>query len=166
MTALDVALMGRQPYIRRFERESDEDIRIADEALTHTDVREYRDKAVTELSGGEMQRVIIARALAQQTDVMLLDEPVSNLDIRHAAQILKLVRTLTHEKQVCGVCVLHDLGLAGWFCDRLVLMQGGRIYACGSPQDVLTSRAIRDVYGIDADIIHKDGHVYVLPEYE
>jgi iron complex transport system ATP-binding protein len=166
MTALDVALMGRQPYLRRFERESDEDIRIARDALTRTDVIQYQDTPVSALSGGEMQRVIIARALTQQTDVMLLDEPVASLDVRHAAHILRLSRDLAHKQQVCGVCVLHDLSLAGWFCDRIALMCAGEVYAYGFPADVLTARAIADVYGVGADIIADGGHVRVLARYE
>lgn len=166
MTALDVALMGRQPYLRRFERESDEDICIARDALRRTDVIQYQDSPVSELSGGEMQRVIIARALTQQTDVMLLDEPVASLDVRHAAHILDLTRTLTREKDVCGVCVLHDLSLAGWFCDRIALMFNGSVYAYGSPADVLTKQAISDVYGIGADVINDGGRVRVLARYE
>lgn len=165
MTALDVALMGRQPYIRRFERESDEDLRIARDALARTDVIQYQDTPAGSLSGGEMQRVIIARALTQQTDVMLLDEPVASLDIRHAVHMLRIAQGLTHENDVCGVCVLHDLSLAGWFCDKLALMYEGEIYAHGSPADVLTSKAIRDVYGVDADIINEDGRIRVLVRY-
>ena len=118
------------------------------------------------LSGGEMQRVIIARALTQQTDVMLLDEPVASLDVRHAAHILRLSRDLAHKQQVCGVCVLHDLSLAGWFCDRIALMCAGEVYAYGFPADVLTARAIADVYGVGADIIADGGHVRVLARYE
>lgn len=166
MTALDVALMGRQPYMRRFERESEEDIRIAREALERADVLRYQDTPVTALSGGELQRVIIARALTQQADVMLLDEPVSNLDIRHTARMLALVRDLVRERGVCAVCVLHDLSLAGWFCDRIALMHAGKVYACGAPIDVLTQANVRDVYGVDADIVQDGTHVRVLPRYE
>lgn len=166
MTALDVVLMGRQPYLRRFERETDNDIAIACNALERTDMLKYRDTPVTALSGGEMQRVIISRALAQQTDVMLLDEPSASLDLKHAAQILSLIRALTREKSVCGVCVLHDLSLAGWFCDKIILMNNGEIYSSGSPADVLTFEAIRDVYGVESDIMRDGAHVRVLPRYE
>lgn len=166
MTALDVVLMGRQPYLRRFERETAEDIAIAHNALERTDMLKYRDTPVTALSGGEMQRVIIARALAQQTDVMLLDEPSASLDLKHAAQILSLIRALTREKRVCGVCVLHDLSLAGWFCDNIILINEGEVYANGLPADVLTVDAIRDVYGVKSDIICDGAHVRVLPRYE
>lgn len=166
MTALDVALMGRQPYIRRFERESEEDIRIAREALERTDVLRYQDTPVTALSGGELQRVIIARALTQQAGVMLLDEPVSSLDIHHTARILALTRDLVRERGVCAVCVLHDLSLAGWFCDRIALMRAGEVFAFGTPTEVLTGANIREVYGVDADIVREGERVRVLPRYE
>lgn len=166
MTALDVALMGRQPYIRRFERESERDVEIARAALERTDVARYADTPVTALSGGELQRVVIARALAQQAGVMLLDEPVSSLDIRHTAHILGLVRSLAREEGVCAVCVLHDLSLAGWFCDSIALMQCGRVYACGAPGEVLTRDNIMSVYGVDADIVRDGAAVRVLPRYE
>lgn len=166
MTALDIALMGRQPYIRRFERESPADLGIAREALRRTDVLRYENTPVTALSGGEMQRVVIARALTQQAGVMLLDEPVSSLDISHASRILRLTRDLVREDGVCGVCVLHDLSLAGWFCDKIALMHGGRVFAYGRPEEVLTGKNILAVYGVPADIIIENGRVRVLPRYE
>ena len=166
MTALDVVLMGRQPYLRRFEREGEADLRIARAALERTDVLRYADTPVTALSGGELQRVVIARALAQQAGVMLLDEPVSSLDIRHTARILGLTRSLAREEGVCAVCVLHDLSLAGWFCDRIALMQRGGVYAFGAPAEVLTRANVLSVYDVDADIVRDGDAVRVLPRYE
>lgn len=164
-SVLDVVLMGRQPYIGRFSREKSEDLELAREAMRMTGVEHLEKRSVTALSGGEWQRVIIARALCQATPVMLMDEPISSLDIRHQLEVLNLARRLAHEKQVCVVCVLHDLNLAANFCDELLLMKAGKKVAQGRPEQVLVRDTLRSVYGIEAGILRDELGMTVRPNY-
>lgn len=166
-TVMDVVLMGRMPYIGRLGSESEEDIAIAERAMRDMGVYHLADRPVPAISGGEWQRVIVARALCQQTGIMLLDEPVSNLDIAHQLDVLRKVRALVSEKSRTAVCVLHDLNLASHFCDDLVLMREGKVFACGSPAQVLTESAVREVYGVRVSIsTDEQGRPTVTPDYD
>ncbi|MBI4202289.1 MAG: heme ABC transporter ATP-binding protein [Chloroflexi bacterium] len=148
-TALELVLMGRYPHLGRFQVEGEEDRCIALEAMAATETAAFADRAVVTLSGGERQRVFIARALAQQPQVLLLDEPTSNLDIQHQLKALDLVRTLVGQG-VTAVAAIHDLGLAARYCGRLLLMAGGRIVAQGTPQEVLTPANLEAAFGVRA----------------
>ncbi len=164
-SALEVVLMGRQACRARFEPETARDVELAREALSEMGLASLEKRSVTALSGGEWQRVVIARAICQDTPVMLLDEPVSSLDIRHQLEVLRLLKRLCRERERTVVCVLHDLNLAAHFCDRLLLIHNQNAYASGSPEEVLTSENIRTVYGVKTNII-RDGGLRVLPVYE
>jgi len=147
-TALDVVLMGRNPHLGRFQEESQEDIEIAQNAMRMTRTLEFQDRKITTLSGGERQRVIIARAIAQETDIILMDEPISNLDIRHQVDILNLIQDLVQNHGKTIITVLHDLNLAAHFCEEVLLLKNGRIYSKGTPKEVLTPDTVKDVYEI------------------
>src|SRR4030043_1179934 len=114
---------------------------------THT--QSFAERRVSELSGGERQRLFIARALPQQPKAMLLDEPTANLDINHQVEILNLVKSLCQEQSLTVIIALHDLNLAAQYCDWLVMLNGGRVYAEGTPLDILTASNIRKVYGAE-----------------
>jgi iron complex transport system ATP-binding protein len=144
LTVGEMVLLGRSTRRSALERYKREDYRIAAWALTRVGARHLADRNFGNLSGGEKQRVLIARTLAQQTDHLLLDEPTNHLDIRYQHDLLELVRTLG----VTTVLVLHDLNLAGRYCDRLVLLDRGKIVASGTPEDVLTSAVLEPVYGV------------------
>lgn len=147
-TVKDIVMMGRFPYQERFKKETADDYRIVREAMEVTNVIHLKDRAVTEISGGERQRVIIARALAQQPKVILLDEATAHLDINHQVEILSIIRDLG--ENVTKIGVFHDLNLAAEFCDRIVLMGEGQVRAIGTPAEVLTIKNLRDEYGITA----------------
>ena len=152
-TALDVVLMGRHAHIPRFGRESEADVETAKRAMRRTGVEALAERGVEALSGGEWQRVLIARALAQEAAFLLLDEPVSNLDIRYQLEILRLLHALSREG--CSVVlVMHDINLAARFCDRLAVLCGGTLRAEGAPGDVLTPTLLRDVYGVAGTVSH------------
>ncbi len=148
----EVALMGRHPHRGRFESFSPEDHRIAEQALRMTDTYRFKDRMITQLSGGEEQTVFLARALAQTPQFLLLDEPTSHLDIYHQIRILDLVKSLTRE--IGAVIVIHDLNMAARFCDRLVLMSQGRIVAQGTPEEVLIPSNIERVFNIQSIVRH------------
>ena len=164
-TAMDIVLMGRSPYVSRFEDEGEEDLRIAKEAMEATRTWHLRDRTVNSLSGGELQRVMVARALAQDTDILLMDEPISHLDIQHQIQILDLARKLQMEKGLTVVIVLHDLNLAAQYCDEFILLHNGRIYCSGPADKVLTEENIRKVYGVDIHIMKNpvNGSPLIIP---
>lgn len=164
-TAMDVVLMGRSPYISRFEDEGEEDLRIAREAMEATHTWHLKDRTASSLSGGELQRVMVARALAQDTDILLMDEPISHLDIQHQIQILDLARKLQREKGLTIVIVLHDLNLAAQYCDELILLHNGTIYCSGPVDKVLNEENIREVYGVDIHIMKNpiNGSPLIIP---
>ena len=148
----EVVKLGRAPHrgwLKPFSRADHEAI---DRALQITGLSELSDRPINKLSGGERQRVIVARALAQEPNILLLDEPTANLDVRHQNQLLDLVRELVSGKGLSAILAIHDLTLAARYCDRLVLMNEGREYATGSPEEVLTADNLRAVYGVDAEL--------------
>ena len=144
-TALEVVMMGRFPYIRMFGSESREDIEAVERAVAATDCGAVVSRPIDRLSAGERQRVLIAKALAQEPGLMLLDEPTSHLDISHQVQVLDILKGLSAGK-ITVIAVLHDLNLAAEYCDRLVLISGGAVRSTGTPAEVLDYRIIEEVY--------------------
>jgi len=143
-----VVLMGRTPYLGWFERESESDVEIAREALRRVGLLGEAHRMVGELSGGEQQLVLVARALAQEAKVVVLDEPTAHLDLRHQDEVLKLVRMLADEDDLAVLLTLHDLNLVARYCDRVALLSDGAIHRLGLPADVLTPEELEAVYGI------------------
>ncbi len=145
-SVLEIVLMGRIPHLKRLQLETKEDYLIAERSMTMTDTSDLKEKRIDELSSGERQRVIIARALAQEPLLLFLDEPTSHLDIGHQIQILDLLKRLNRQNNLTIVMVLHDLNLASEYCNRLVLLNEGRIFKEGAPLEVLTYQNIEAVY--------------------
>ena len=150
--ALEVVLMGRNPHMGLLSWESEADVDIAVGAMRMTDTDDLLDRRVDELSGGERQRVAIAMALAQQTPALLLDEPTANLDLAYQPAMMTLMRELASTGKTVVVAV-HDLTLAGQFCDEIALMSGGVMHAVGRPEDVLTEVNIQKAYGADVTVL-------------
>ena len=151
-TVREIVMMGRHPYLGRFRGPHRSDREAVDEAMRATDTAALARRSIAELSGGERQRVIIARALAQQPRVMLLDEPTNHLDINHQVEVMDLLFELSRAQDLAILCVTHDLNFASEYCDRLVLMDQGRIVANGTPLEVLTPELISTVYGVDVRV--------------
>ena len=150
-TVFELVLMGRYPHLGRFQVEGPTDDRIARDAMRLTETESFSSRTIETLSGGERQRVFLARAVAQQPQVLLLDEPTSNLDVLHQLKILTLVERLV-EDGLTAVAAIHDLNLAARFCDRLVLLAGGRVVTEGSAQEVLTPETIESAFGVKSAI--------------
>jgi len=148
-TAFEVVLMGRTPHLGLLRYEGGKDLAIAWQAMEATHTQSFAERRVSELSGGERQRLIIARALTQQPKAMLLDEPTANLDINHQVEILNLVKSLCLEQSLTVIIALHDLNLAAQYCDWMVMLNGGKVYAEGTPLDILTAPNIKKVYGAE-----------------
>lgn len=164
-TVLEMALMGRHPYLGPFQLEGPADLAIARDSLTATGTAQLADRSYTSLSGGEKQRVIIASALTQSPEVLLLDEPTASLDLGYQLEIGALLRRLNKERSATMVMATHDLNLAASLCDTLVLMRQGRVLADGNTPDVLTSASVKQLYDVEADVrMHElAGHLTVVP---
>ncbi|NLX19330.1 MAG: heme ABC transporter ATP-binding protein [Desulfobulbus sp.] len=151
-TVREVVEMGLHPHLHRFASPSRTDQMLIDATLQATGIAALADRPITQLSGGEKQRVAVARALAQQPAVLLLDEATSNLDIHHSLEILHLIRNRFHQKRLQVVAVMHDLNLASFFCDRLIFLKDGRVVCQGATGDVLTPATIESVYNVEAEV--------------
>ena len=158
-TVRDIVLMGRSPHKRMMERDTKADFDIVEDSLRRVGMLGFIDRIFSTLSGGEQQRIILARALAQQTECLILDEPTNHLDIKYQLQILDVVKKL-------GVTVLaafHDLNIAAMYCDRIFAVDGGRVVASGTPREVLTPALIRRLYEVDADVRSEpDGQINIV----
>jgi iron complex transport system ATP-binding protein len=164
MAVFDYALLGRTPHIPPwgFERSSDEDRVI--ELLERLDLIELANRQLERLSGGELQRAILARALAQDASVLLLDEPTASLDLGHQQQVLDLVDELRREQGLAVLSALHDLTLAAQYADRLVLLRGGEVVAQGRSEEVITLDALKAHYGASVSVLRdEDGGIVVAP---
>jgi iron complex transport system ATP-binding protein len=148
-TAFEIVLMGRNPHLGLLRYESENDMTITWQAMAKTGTQSLAERRIGELSGGEIQRIVIARVLAQQPETILLDEPTANLDISHQLEILDLIKNLCRESHLTVVITLHDLNLAAQFCDRLILIHNGLVHARGTPEEVINSANIKDVYGTE-----------------
>ncbi len=147
-TVRDMVLMGRTAHRTAFERDGPDDFAIVEEALRRVGVDHLAGRAFGTLSGGEKQRVLIARALAQEAGLLVLDEPTNHLDVRHQFEIMNLIRGLG----LTAIAALHELHIAAHYCDRLFLLQDGRLVHCGTPAEVLTEPIIAAVYGVSARV--------------
>ncbi len=148
----EIVAMGRTPHLGRFQSEGPDDRRAVETALALTHTRRLVGRPVTELSGGEFQRVVIARALAQEAPLMLLDEPAAHLDIGHQVDIFELLLRLNREEGRSILCVSHDLNLASRYCDRIIAMDEGVVAAEGAPEDVLTEERVERLYRCSVDV--------------
>lgn len=162
-TVLETVLMGRNPHKRLFEADTKEDYALAMDSIRKAGIEHLKDRSILGLSGGEWQRMVIARALCQQSGILLLDEPVSSLDIRHQVGILDMVWELTRKHGLIAVCVMHDLNLTYNYCDEVFLMKEGRIHSKGVPKEVLTQEKVQEVYGVKVEVLKVKNSVYVLP---
>ncbi|MEM2536920.1 MAG: ABC transporter ATP-binding protein [Candidatus Bathyarchaeia archaeon] len=164
-TALDLVLMGRHPHMGRFEREDQTDLEIAKEAMMLTNTWHLAEKPINELSGGERQLVMIARALAQRPKVLLLDEPTSHLDINNQIGIMDLLKKICLEKNIAALAVFHDFNLAARYCDSLILLHKGKIFAIGKVEEVLTEENLQKVFNVEVIVRRHPitNSLYIVP---
>ncbi|MEX1376991.1 MAG: heme ABC transporter ATP-binding protein [Eubacteriales bacterium] len=165
-TVMEVVLMGRNPHIKRLKSESKDDYEIANESLKKAEIYHLKSRNITTLSGGEWQRMILARALCQQSSIMLLDEPVAGLDIKHQINLMSIVAKLSKQNKISAVCVLHDLNLANNYSDKIALLKNGKIYTVGKPDDVMTVENLEYVYETKINIILDNGRKIIVPHMD
>ena len=159
----EIVLMGRHPYLSPLSFESKEDFEISQRAMETTMTAQFSDRYFNEISGGEKQRVMIASALAQNPEMMLLDEPTAALDLKYQVQILSILKNLNADHKMTLILAMHDLNLASRFCNRLILLNEGQIVRDGPPQQVLKKDILEQVYGVEVDLDSKDGNIRVHP---
>ena len=160
-TVFDTVLMGRRPHLGW--RSSEKDTEMVLEMLQMLNIEEFAMRDINELSGGQQQKVFIARALTQEPEVLLLDEPTSNLDIRHQLEVMDIIKNIVREKGISAIMAIHDLNLASRYADRIVMLNGGVIFSTGDPVSVLTPESIKHVYGVEAEVNNNHGKPYIVP---
>jgi len=160
LTAFDAILMGRRPHVSF--RTSPRDLRLVDGAIKSLNLEDLTMRYIDRMSGGELQKVAIGRALVQEPRLLLLDEPTSSLDLKNQVEILSLIRHIVHGHGVCAVMTMHDLNLALRYADKCIFLKDGRIHAAGSTRTV-SARTIAEVYGLPVEIHQKNGYPVVIP---
>lgn len=156
----EVVLMGRSPHKKAFSSDTAEDYRVVEDALRRVDMLDFRDRSFQTLSGGEKQRILLARALAQQVELLILDEPTNHLDIKYQIQIMDVVKSLG----IGVLSALHDLNLTLMYCTYVYILKAGRVVAHGRPEDIITAKLIRQVYEVDCEVLRHPatGKLYVV----
>ena len=160
LTVFDTVLLGRKPYIRL--NPTERDIEIVQRAIERLRLEQFSLRYVDELSGGELQKVMLARALAQQPAVLLLDEPTSSLDIYNQYEVMRIIRDIASSENILAIIVIHDVNLALRYCDRFVFVKDGLVYACGG-EEIITEENIKNIYGIDVTIETINGKKVIVP---
>jgi len=161
VTVFDTVLMGRYPH-SSWNGDKKDDQRVWDVlktlGLENLALRDYN-----EISGGQQQKVIIARALVQEAKILLLDEPTSDLDIRYQLEVMEIIKRLVKEKEISAIIAIHDLNLASKYCDRVAMLHNGIIFSAGTPREVLTPENIAGIYGVDASVREHEGVLHIIP---
>lgn len=162
-TCREVVAMGRLPYLERFQWETREDKTAVCEAMEQTGIWPLKNRLFENISGGEMQRVFIARALAQRPQILLMDEPVSHLDIKFQVEIIELTKRLCDTMNITAVAVMHDINLASRYCGQMVLMKNGEILSVGNASKVITRQNLKRVFDIEVEVIQHKGTALLCP---
>lgn len=162
-TVAEVVLMGRAPYFGKFEFERERDWEIARNAMETVGIDRLQNRLVTEISGGEKQLTSLTRAIAQEPEVMVLDEPTTSLDLKHRTEVMKLLAKLKHEKNISLLWATHDIFSAMFYFDEIIMLRDGKVFAAGNTEEVLTEEILAAVYGIDVTVRKENGRIFVLP---
>lgn len=161
LTVVDTILMGRNPH-SKWKVDLHEDMKVVKEVLSLMDITPLAMRPFNELSAGQHQRVMLARGLAQEPEILLLDEPTANLDIRHQMDVIRTLKRLSVQKRIVVIMISHDLNLAAKYSDNIIMMAEGTVYAVGRPADVINSESIKAVYDVDAEVIIREGRPFTI----
>ena len=161
MKVFDTVLMGRRPHVSW--RPSDKDLRLTVEIIQEMNLGDMAMRCMDRLSGGQAQKVLLARALAQEPDYLLLDEPTSSLDLYHQLEVMEIVTALVRSREMGAVIAMHDLNLAARFSDMIMMIKDGKVFDMGPPAELIRPENIRAVYGVEAAVCRQNGHLHVQP---
>lgn len=161
ISVFDAVLMGRRPYI--VWKPSPKDLKVVADVLRSMDLEDFALRDFDQLSGGQKQKVLLARVFAQETDYLLLDEPTSNLDLRHQMEVMEMISGMVKRKGAAAMLAMHDLNLASRFSDTIVMLNAGKVFCAGEPSQVMTVENIKSVYKVEATINQNNGYPYILP---
>ena len=161
VTVFETVLMGRRPYISW--RPAQKDLKIVSDLISSMDLEDMALRRFDQLSGGQKQKVLLARSFAQETDCLLLDEPTSNLDLRHQMGVMEMVASMARKRGTPAILAMHDLNLTAQFADTLLMLDRGRIFSKGSPREIMTKENIAAVYGVETEIKTNNGRPFIIP---
>lgn len=165
ISVFDYVLLGRFPLLKNsWDNYSEKDYEIVENNINLLNIKELRDRNVETLSGGELQKALLARALAQEAKILLLDEPTSALDLNNAVEFMKILKNISIKKEMSVVIIIHDLNLASLFCDSLIILKDGKFIEKGSPKEVINEKNIKSVYNLDCKVCYNEnGKPYIIP---
>ena len=165
ISVFDYVLLGRFPLLKNsWDNYSEKDYEIVENNISLLNIKELRDRNVETLSGGELQKALLARALAQEAKILLLDEPTSALDLNNAVEFMKILKNISIKKEISVIIIIHDLNLASLFCDSLIILKDGKFIEKGSPKEVINEKNIKSVYNLDCKVCYNEnGKPYIIP---
>ena len=166
ISVFDYVLLGRFPLLKNsWDNYSEQDYEIVENNINLLNIRELRDRNIETLSGGELQKALLARALAQEAKILLLDEPTSALDLNNAVEFMKILKNISIQKNISVIIIIHDLNLASLFCDSLIILKDGRFIEKGSPKEVINEENIKSVYNLDCKVCYNENDKpYIIPK--
>ena len=165
ISVFDYVLLGRFPLLKNsWDNYSEQDYEIVEKNINLLNIRELKDRNIETLSGGELQKALLARALAQESKILLLDEPTSALDLNNAVEFMKILKNISIKKNISVIIIIHDLNLASLFCDSLIILKDGRFIEKGSPKEVINEANIKSVYNLDCKVCYNENDKpYIIP---
>ncbi|BEO98568.1 ABC transporter ATP-binding protein [Fusobacterium nucleatum] len=165
ISVFDYVLLGRFPLLKNsWDNYSEQDYEIVEKNINLLNIRELKDRNIETLSGGELQKALLARALAQEAKILLLDEPTSALDLNNAVEFMKILKNISIKKNISVIIIIHDLNLASLFCDSLIILKDGRFIEKGSPKEVINEENIKSVYNLDCKVCYNENDKpYIIP---
>ena len=166
ISVFDYVLLGRFPLLKNsWDNYSEQDYEIVEKNINLLNIRELKDRNIETLSGGELQKALLARALAQEAKILLLDEPTSALDLNNAVEFMKILKNISMKKEISVIIIIHDLNLASLFCDSLIILKDGRFIEKGSPKEVINEKNIKSIYNLDCKVCYNENDKpYIIPK--
>lgn len=164
ISVFDYILLGRFPLLKNtWDSYNEKDREVVEDNIKLLDIENLKDRNIETLSGGELQKVLLARALSQEAKILLLDEPTSALDLNNAVEFMKILKRISKKDEMTVIMIIHDLNLASLFCDELVVLREGRFIKKGKPEDIINKESLKEIYNLDCNVFYNQGKPYIIP---